>query len=170
MAAVLNSAVLQLLFSASQSVANDLGNALFQPSLNKKLEFSNGVGSGQADLLFTDERTVGISSNDDIDLAGVLSDVAGQTITAVEMVALAIVADSTNVNSLSVGGGSNPWISSWLATGDGIKVPPNGLFVIGGYDAAGLGAVVAATGDILRIANGAGTTSKYKIIILARTA
>lgn len=166
----LNSAVLQLLFSAQQSGNNDLGNPIFAPSLNKKLEFATGTGAGQADLMFTDERTVGASSNDDIDLAGVLADAYGSTITAVEMVALVIVADSANGNSLSIGGGSNPWISSWIATGDGVKVPPNGMFVIAGYDASGLGAVVAATGDILRIANAGGASCKYKIIILARSA
>ena len=37
-------------------------------------------------------------------------------------------------------------------------------------DAAGLGAVTAGTGDILRIANSSGATAKFQIAILARSA
>jgi len=170
MAKILNSATLQLLFAASQASSNALGAALFNPTLNKKLDFSNGVAAGQADIVFTDERTVAGAANDDIDLAGVLSDAFGGVITAAEIVGIAIIADAANANALNVGGGTNPWITAWLATGDGIKVFPNGVFANFAYDANGLGTVTAATADILRVANPGGASCKYKIIILARTA
>lgn len=170
MANVINSAELSINFNVNQSGANDLGNPVFAPSLKKLLQFANGVASGQADIVWTDERTVAGSGNDDIDLAGVLTDAFGATITAAEMVGIIIVADSTNANALNVGAGSNPWFAMFMATGDGIKVFPNGVFVNFGSDASGLGAVVAGTGDILRVANPGGASCKYKIAILARTA
>lgn len=166
----LNSAELQLIFTASQASSNDLGNALFSPSLNKKLTFSNGVAAGQADIVFTDERSVNAASNDDIDLAGALTDAFGGVITSAEIVGIIITAASANGNALNVGGGLNPWITAWLATGDGIKVFPNGVFASFAYDANGLGTVTAATADILRVANPGGAACTYKIVILARTA
>lgn len=170
MSAVVQSAFFQLLFGAQVLVANDLGNAMQQPSLNKKIEFLTGVAANQADLLFSDERTVGISTNDDIDLAGVLLDVSGAVITNAKIVGLAIVADAANTNTLSVGGGTNPWVTPWIATGDGAKIPPGGMMALVAPDLNGLGAVVAGSSDILRIANGSGSTSKYKIVILGRSA
>lgn len=170
MTKTLNSAMLQMIFTASQTNSNALGGAIFAPALNKKLDFANGTASGQADIVFTDERTVNAASNDDIDLAGVLSDAFGGTITAAEVVGIVIVAAAANGNALSVGGGSNPWITAWLATGDGIKVFPNGVFCNFAYDAVGLGTVTAGTGDILRVANAGGAACTYKIVILARTA
>jgi len=169
-AAVLNSAVAQFLFSADVSIPNGLGAADFAPEVSKKLSYTNGVSAGQADLIWTSERTLNASASEDIDLAGVLTDIAGATITNVEIAGIAIISDATALGVLTVGGGSNPWITWLIATGDGIKVPPGGLFTLFGIDATALGAVTAGTGDILHIANSSGGITKYKIIVLGRTA
>lgn len=58
----------------------------------------------------------------------------------------------------------------WLATGDGIKVFPGGVFCNVAPDANGLGTVTAGTADILRIANPGGAACDYTIGIVARTA
>lgn len=156
-------------FSAVQIGSNDQGGPEFRPTVESLLQFTNGTGADQADLLFTDTRTVGASTNDDIDLAGVLASAFGATITAAEMVGLLIVNKSTT-QTLTVGAGSNPWITWLIATGDGIKIPPRGVFALFSPDAAGLGAVTASTGDILRVANGSGSSADYDIAVLARSA
>ncbi|MFZ5674286.1 MAG: hypothetical protein ACOZAM_15095 [Pseudomonadota bacterium] len=162
-------AELRLKFKARQTGANDLGTPEFNAALEAFFQFANGTGADQADLLFADSRNVLASSNDDIDLAGSLSSVYGTTITAAEMVAL-IIKNKSTTQTLTVGAGSNPWISWLIATGDGIKIPPRGAFMLVSPDAAGLGAVVAATGDILRVANGSGSAADYDIAFLARSA
>lgn len=166
----LNSAELMVRFTANQTGANDLGNPVFSPELKSLLQFGSGVTAGNADILFTDERSVASATNDDIDLAGVLTDAFGATITMAEVVALIVVADRTNTTVLTIGAGSNPWATMWAASGDGIKVMPGGVFLNVAPDAAGLGTVTPSTGDILRIANASGAVAKYKIVVLARSA
>lgn len=166
----INSAELLVKFTANQSGSNDLGNPVFAPELKALLQFTDGTTANKFDIVFTDNRTVASASNDDIDLAGVLTTAFGSTITAAEIVGIIIKSAAANTTTLSVGGGTNPWITMWLATGDGIKVGPGGIFLNVAPDASGLGAVTAGTGDILRIANGSGASASYDIAILARTA
>lgn len=166
----LNTAQLIVKFTASQSGANDLGTPSFVPTLSKTLAYTNGTAADKADLLFMDERSVNSASNDDIDLAGVLADVYGSTITAAEIVGMIISSAAANTTTLTIGAGSNPWITWLAATGDGIKVPPGGVFCLFGKDATALGAVTAGTGDILRVANGSGAAATYEIAILGRSA
>lgn len=166
----LNAAELNLRFTANLTATNALGNPVFAPDLKVLLQFTGGTLADQADIVFAAERQVAASSNDDLDLAGVLSNAFGQTITAAEMVGIIVASKRSNVSTLTIGAGTNPWVTMWLATGDGIKVFPGGVFCNFAPDASGLGAVTAGTGDILRIANGAGGTATYSIALLARSA
>jgi len=164
------SASITVNLKAKQTGANDLGTPNFEPSLAAALSFTGGTLANQVDRMFFDERTVGAASNDDIDLAGALIDAYGATITFAEIAAILIVASASNANLLSIGGGSNPWITWLIATGDGVKVPPGGVFLLAGPDGTGLGAVTAGTGDILRIGNAGGAPCTFKIAILGRSA
>lgn len=166
----INAAELLVKFTANQSGSNDLGNPIFAPVLQKLLQFTDGTTANKADIIFTDNRSVASASNDDIDLAGVLTNAFGATITAVEIVGIIVVPAAANTTTLTLGAGTNPWITMFLATGDGIKIFPSGVFVNFAPDASGLGTVTAGTGDILRIANSAGATATYDIMILARSA
>lgn len=159
-----------LSLKASVKKANDLGAPIYAPEIKKSIAFADGNGANQAKIIWGDTRTVNGGANDDIDLAGVLTDAFGDVVTAVEMVGLIIVTPSTNTSHLVVGAGSNPWITMWIATGDGIKVFPGGAFCNIAPDASGLGAVTAATADILRINNPGGAACDYTIGIIARTA
>lgn len=158
-------------FSALQTGANDAGTPTFKPVIDKVLALASGTGADQADLLFTDHRIVNASSNDDIDLAGVLVSALGGVITNAELVALLIIADTANVSNLTIGGGSNPFVGFLGGTTPTVgPIRPGGIFLLASPDAAGIGAVVAGTGDILRIANGAGGQAGYTIAILGRSA
>lgn len=160
----------KLNFTATQVGDNDFGGPVLTPNVEKILDFANGTAANQADILFMDRRSISAASNDDLDLAGVLQSFVGTTITTVEVCGIIIAADSANAGVLNVGGGTNPWITMWLATGDGIKVGPGGVFMNVAPDANGLGAVTAGTGDILRVNNPSGSVATYEIIILGRTA
>lgn len=169
----LNSAELAVRFSAVQTGSNDFGGPDFRPELEAILQFTSGVAANQADILYVDERAFTSSTADDIDLAGVLSNAFGQTITAVEIVGIVIInatkAGVRNTVTLSVGAGSAPWFGMFGATGDVIKVPPGGVFCLFAPDASGLGTVTATTADLLTVTPGAAAGS-YQIAILARTA
>jgi len=161
---------------ATQTGSNDFGSDTFKPSLEHLIQLASGTGAAQADLCWFDERTVDASSNDDIDLAGALSDAFGATITAAEMVALVVVnkpraAGSVNTSDLTIGVGSNPFLGFLGGTSPTIgPLKPGAVVLLACGDAAGIGAVTAATADILRIANGSGAAATYQIGILARSA
>jgi hypothetical protein len=163
-------AELRVKFSAVQLGSNDQASPEFRPSIEKLLQFASGTGANQADGVFTDSRSVNASANDDIDLSGALTDALGASVAAAEMVGILIVNNSTT-QTLTIGvAGTNPWVTMWAATGDGIKVFPGGVFLNFATDASGLGAVVAGASDVLRVANGSGSAASFDIAILFRTA
>jgi hypothetical protein len=161
-------------FVATQTGPNDYSDK-FTPTLNKVIALTDGTGANQADLLFCDQRAVATGANDDIDLAGALSDAFGTTITAAEIVAVLIInapiSGSANTTDLTIGGGSNPFIGFLGGAAHTIgPIKPGGVFMIAAGDAAGVGTVTGGTADILRVSNSAGATANYQIAIVARSA
>lgn len=168
------SARLMATLTARQTGPTDF-NAEYTPTLRKVIDLTDGTTANKADLLFADQRTVASASNDDLDLAGVLADAFGTTITAAELVAILLINEprsgTANTTDLTIGGGSNP-VSGFLGgtTPTIGPIKPGGVFLLGAGDAAGIGSVAAGTGDILRIANSSGASATYQIAILARSA
>ena len=162
------------------SVQDRGGNVLTGgPRFNVALEYlqklTDGTGANNLDLAYVDERSVNASTDDNIDLIGSLSTALGVAFDAAEIVAIVIInapfksTDPANVSDLTIGGATNPFIGFLGATHTIGPIKPGGAFMLAAGDAAGIGTVTAATADILRIANGAGGTAKYKIAILARS-
>jgi len=168
------SATLTAKLEATQSGPNDFGGS-FSPTVFKIVSLQNGTTAGLADMLFTDVRTVASASNDDIDLTGVLTDAFGTAFNAAEIVSIIIingpVSGTANTTDLTVGAATNPFIGFLGGTTPTIgPLKPGAFFFIGAGDAAGIGAVAAGTGDILRIANSSGASATYQIGIVARSA
>eukprot|EP00918_Siedleckia_nematoides_P061736 GHVU01134771.1.p1 GENE.GHVU01134771.1~~GHVU01134771.1.p1 ORF type:complete len:172 (-),score=22.15 GHVU01134771.1:298-813(-) len=165
-------------FTASLSATETGGNSYtdrFTPLVQKVQKLTDGTTANKADILYANERTVTTGANDDIDLAGVLTDAFGSTITAAEVVGLIVInqqQDGTaNTTDLTIGGGSNPFLGFLGGTTPTIgPIKPGGCFCLFAGDAAGIGAVTASTADILRIANSSGASATYQIAILARSA
>lgn len=165
-----NSVELSINFRGNISGANDQGAPIWVPSVSKIIQLAGGTLADQADIVWTDTRTVASAANDDLDLSGVLQTPFGATVALVKVVGIMIVAARANTTNLTIGGGTNSWTGMWLAAGDGIVIPPGGVFVNAAPALAGLGSVVAGTGDILRIANGSGAAATYDIAIVGRSA
>lgn len=125
----------------------------------------DGTGAGQADRLFTDQRT--ISTNDDLDLAGVLVDAMGTTLTFARIKAIMIEALAANTNNITIGAATNPWATFLNATGTATLRPGGFVCAYAGNDATGW-AVTAGTGDILRLS--ATGPQVYNIAILGCSA
>lgn len=162
---------------ARQTGSNDFGGPDFTPVVELILQLANGTAANQADILFVDERTVASATNDDLDLAGVLSNAFGQTITAAEVVAMVIINKSrtvgaaANTTNLTIGVGTNPLVGYLGGTTPTVgPLRPGGVFLMASPDAAGIATVTAGTGDILRVANSSGASATYQIAILARSA
>ena len=158
---------------ATQDAALDLGKAAFNASKTYSVSYQNGVAAGQANKLFTDTRTIAASANDDLDLNGVLTDAFGGSLALLRVKGLVVAAAAGNSNDVVVGGAaSNPWLAPFGAGTHTLKVKPGGVLALfAGIADATAWPVVAATGDILRIANGgAGTPVTYDIVIIGADA
>lgn len=152
------------------SGAVDIGDVAHSLSFTPSITFGDGSGANQITRIFADNRTISASSNDDLDLAGVLVDAIGQTVALARVRGILIRAAAANVNNIVVGGASSNGFISWAgASAHTVIVRPGGLLLLAAPDATAYG-VTAGTADILRIANsGAGSTVNYDIVILGAT-
>lgn len=132
---------------------------------------ANGTSANQADLIFSDERTLAASGTEDLDLAGVLADVHGTTLTFARVKAIVIEADSANTNNVVVGGASSNGFINWVSDAtDEIVIRPGGVFALAAPDATAY-AVTASTGDLLTVTNSSsGTGVTYRIVIIGASA
>lgn len=157
--------------AAVLAASGDLEAAESDLDYRRDWTFENGTGDDQADRLWSDTRTLGASATETLDLAGVLADALGQTVTLADVAGLVVKAAVGNTNPVVVGGaGANPWSAPFADPTDKVKVPRGGLFAwLAPKD--GGGPVVGGTGDQLLIANGGGGSSvTYEIILLGRSA
>jgi hypothetical protein len=153
----------------TQVGAGDLGSPKMRVTVHKALSLIEGTAAfNQANVLFTDTRTLAASGSEDLDLAGLLTDAFGASIAAAEIVAIFIAAAAGNTNDVNVSRpATNGFAGPFLAAGDGISVKPGEWAAM--VSQAGW-PVTAATGDLLNIANsGAGTGVDYDIVIIGRT-
>jgi len=147
--------------------ALDLSSTLDTIQRNKSYSFTDGAGADQADVHWSDERTLAALASEDLDLAGGLIDAFGAAITFARIKGIYVEADATNINLVAVGGAGANALLGWMASAsDNIRVRPGGLFLLVAPDATGW-PVTAGTADLLRIANLAGGTSvKYRIVLV----
>jgi|TARA_R110000824_G_scaffold120382_5_gene275665 hypothetical protein len=162
-------ASLDLRVSWEHANTPDAGGPIIKDHNNITLtdSLADGTGVDSADLVWHDVRTLAGSTSEDLDFAGGVSDQFGATITFAKVRGLVIRNQTTTATHiLEIGGASsNDW-NAWLgATGDVVKVGPDGCLFIWNPSAAGF-AVTAGTGDILKINNaGAGATT-YQIAVI----
>ena len=145
--------------------SNALGSVTFAFDKRDLTRIREGVGAGQADKMFSDARSIAASQSQDLDLAGVLTDPLGGTLTFAKVKAIYIKAAATNTNSVVVGGAaSNAFVGPWSADAT-TALPPGGVLLLV-HGGAGW-PVTASTGDLLKIANSSsGSAVAYDIIII----
>lgn len=157
---------LELKLDSTQSSALDLTSRTSPLSYPYRKRLTNGTGANQASLVWSDQRTILASANDDIDLAGVLTDAFGATITFARIKTIVIKAADTNVNNVVVGGASSTFTTWVTGTNPAVLVRPGGLLVLSAPDATAY-VVTATSADTFRITNGgAGTSVVYDIILI----
>jgi hypothetical protein len=162
---------IQLNVIASLVASLDLADASVPLSKTYRTDMSTGVAAGQADTVWHDTRTIAPSGTDDLDLAGVLAGLLGGTATFVKVKGLIVAAAAGNTNNCVVGAAAaNPWVGI-LGAVHTAQVRPGGVLAVfaGALDTGY--PVVAGTGDVLRVTNGAaGTSVTYDIIVIGTSA
>ena len=152
-----------------QSNALDLVTATAPLTLSQRHRLASGTGTGQADVLFSDTRTLAASATEDLDLAGALASALGGSAVFAKLKAVIVTAAAGNTNNVNVIRTTTTGVPLFLADGDGIPVLPGGTFVWVG-PGAGV-AVAAASDDTLTFTNSAGTTTvTYSVVLVGTSA
>lgn len=151
--------------SGQQTNPLDLGTATLPFDDALLVSLANGTAANQADRVFTDQRTLGASGTEDLDLAGVLVEAFGGTLTFAKLKAIIIKAAAGNTNDVQVTRPASNGAPLFMAAGDGIAVKPGGAFV---WVAPGAGiAVTGGSGDLLTFTNSGGSTPvTYDVIFI----
>lgn len=148
------------------SSALDLASATVPLSYTKTYSLTSGTGANQANQIFHDQRTLSASANEDLDLAGSLTNALGATITLTKLKAIIIVASSSNTNNVEVTRPASNGVPMFLAASDGVSLTPGASFCMVWPDANGI-TVTASTGDLIHVANSSGSTSvTYDVIVI----
>lgn len=162
-------------FAISALLTNPLDLAIPAVQLNypQLFDWSSGTGAEQADKIWHDRRTIAVSTNDDIDLAGGISDPFGATITFARLRLLLLKADDANVQNITVGNAAaNPWgagSTPYGAAATTTRLTPGMMHLFIAQSATGM-AVSAGSADVLRLANGAGSEVIYNIVAIGCSA
>ena len=138
--------------------------------IRDRIRLTSGVGANQADKMYAATRTLAASGTEDLDLAGVLTDPVGATLTYARVKLIYVTAAAGNTNNVNVTRPAANGVPLFLAAGDGLAVKPGGMFAWAAPDATGV-AVTAGTGDLLTFTNSAGSTSvTYSVVIVGASA
>jgi hypothetical protein len=101
------SATVKAAVSASYSNALEFGSVVQSLQYNVANSFADGTGADQAQKLWTDQRTLGVSATEDLDLSGGVVDVFGTSLAFTKVKALVIKAAAGNTNDVVVGGAAS---------------------------------------------------------------
>lgn len=151
---------------ATYTKTSDLATPEQDFDLTAFVDFANGVGAGQANVLFADTRTLTASSTEDLDLTGSLTDAFGASVVNARIKAIFLRAASGNTNNVIFGAASaTQWTTLLNSTGT-LTLHP-GEWILAASPLATGWTVTAATGDLFKAANSGGTTSvTYDIVLI----
>lgn len=156
--------------SANLSTTLDLVTASAPLTYEKSIVLDNGTAADQADRIFSDDRTLAGNASEDLDLAGVLVDALGATVTFARIKAIFIENTATGSNQVIVGNAaSNGFVGPFGAATHTVAVRAGGMLALVCRDSTGW-AVTAGTGDLLKIANSASGSIVYRIVIIGCSA
>lgn len=144
----------------------DHGTPRFDGELDCGLRLEDGSGANQASRAWHDQRSLGASAAEELDLSGGLVDEFGYAIVFTAIKALMVRAAAGNTNDVVVGGASAyAFLGPFAESADKLVLPPGGFVLLVHPDAGWT--VTSSPGDLLRIANGgAGTAVTYDIVLV----
>jgi hypothetical protein len=151
---------------ASLTGAPTVGTVSADQNVAGQVLLNSGTGSGNADIAYVARRSLAGTTSENLDLAGVLTDVFGNTVTAAKVKAILVVTDSSNNGDLVIGAAAtNPFVGPLGGTTPTIAVRPGGLFLVA--DPLLGWTVTAGTGDLLKVNNLGAGVAGYRISVIA---
>lgn len=165
--------VIRAALNAKLTGSADFATPEFQLPFDADIELTNGIGNDQADVMWSDQRTLSASADEDIDLSGALETALGGSAVFAKVKALLVRASADNANDVVIGPASSGdgWDGPFGGTNPTVSIPPGGaaLFVAPktGWTVSGS----APKRDLLNVANGgAGSSVTYDIKIVGTSA
>lgn len=151
--------------------SGDLRSLPIKHELSGSMTFADGTDNDEIDIIWTDQRTLGIGANEVLDLSGALTDTFGASIVGVEAVFL-VVKVITASGSVDVGPDSTAgWVGPFNAATDrvecGYLYGMPGLFI---GKAAGWAIGAGATDELYVLNNSGAATVTYQVGLGIRSA
>lgn len=163
------STIIETRVNAALTGAADLGTTKYEQDQSSRFQWDNGVGANQADVIWSDERTVTTGATDSIDVAGALTAMLGGTLAMARVKAIRVrnsnAAGTPNTTNISLTRPATNGVPIFAAAGDAIPIHPGGEVLIVAPSAGGY-PVTAGTGDLIDIVNAAGASATYRIEII----
>ena len=153
---------------ATLTKAMDMGTAQDPLSLTRTVSLADGTGADQADRSFHDQRTLAASASEELDVAGVLTDAFGTTVSLARVKAL-LVRNLSADDSLLIGGAAANALGLFADASDVLKLRPGGIFLVSASDVDG---VAVGADDKLKMAHSGDTTTSldYEIVLIGASA
>ena len=152
----------------TMSKALDLTTSTDDIAKDYTIIYGDGTGANQANMWWHDQRTLGASATEDLDLAGSLTSAFGTTITLTSLKGVFVFASASNnsANNVNVTRPAANGITWLLAAGDGISLKAGAW--VAWFDPSANGATVTAgSADLITFTNSAGTNSVvYDVFLL----
>ena len=133
---------------------------------------ANGTGLDQADLCFADQRTLGATTAETLDLSGSLTDDFGDTLAFARIKGIIIALNTTTAGyTLEIGGAASNQFAAIVGDGasDKIIVRAGGFLILWAPDATAY-AVTNSASDLLKINNPNAASIIYDIILIGCSA
>src|SRR5262245_2688295 len=119
--------LIQSTASLTPVTAQDIGEVKYTLAHKQELSLATGVAADQADMVFTDERTLSSAATEDLDLAGGLTNALGSAITFVKIKELIVLSDPTNTTNLTIGNATTQgWIGPFGGATHTLTIKPKG--------------------------------------------
>ena len=127
--------------------------------------YGDGTGANQATVLYSATRTLASGANESLDLVGTaLTDSFGAAISLARIKGIIIQARATNTTNLTIGNVTNS-VNTLFGSTYSLVLQPGELLSKITPSAAGY-TLTAGTADLLNIANAAGASATYDIVII----
>ena len=160
----------RLSIEAVQSSAGDLGQRTAPHKYDTGLiRLVDGIGYDQADLVFSDERTLGASS-EDLDLCGGFTDAFGNAVSPAKIKAIIIANRSQSLVLGIKSAASNGWTGMNAGSTDAVSIRPASSQVSGmllWLSPQGT-TITAGTGDSVTVTGTSGQV--YDIMVIGTSA
>jgi hypothetical protein len=144
---------------------SDLASVSSELDKPYSVTLGNGTGLGQANNAWHDRRTLAGGANEDLDMAGGLTNALGVALVFTKIKSITFYSDPANTANFTISRPATNGLPLFAAAGDAFVLTPGDVFQLTNRSLAGI-AVTAGTGDLINVAVAAAAVGQsYEVII-----